>query len=115
MLTLHPTGIYKKFNSLKKVNPRLKTIIAIGGWNEGSIKYSEMASTDEGRKKFAQSVVAFLDRHGFDGLDMDWEYPTQRGGNNETDRDNFVLLLRVSANSEIYRIFQRCGRPAASH
>uniref|UniRef100_A0A4D5S3V8 chitinase n=1 Tax=Ixodes scapularis TaxID=6945 RepID=A0A4D5S3V8_IXOSC len=85
-------GMYKKFNNLKLQNPKLKTIIAIGGWNEGSIKYSKMASTSEGRAKFVKSVVDFVELHGIDGLDMDWEYPTQRGGNPE-DRDNFVKLL----------------------
>jgi chitinase len=39
-----------------------------------------MASTAEGRRQFIDSVVPFLLRYGFDGLDMDWEYPTQRGG-----------------------------------
>lgn len=86
--------MYRRFNNLKKKNPNLKTIIAIGGWNEGSTKYSEMASTAEGRQKFVQSVVEFLQRHGFDGLDMDWEYPTERGGQ-EYDQENFVLLLQV--------------------
>uniref|UniRef100_V5HBI5 chitinase n=2 Tax=Ixodes ricinus TaxID=34613 RepID=V5HBI5_IXORI len=85
-------GMYKKFNNLKLENPQLKTILAVGGWNEGSIKYSKMASTSKRRAKFVKSVVDFLELHGFDGLDMDWEYPTQRGGNPE-DRDNFIKLL----------------------
>lgn len=29
------------------------------------------------------------------GIDFDWEYPGQRGGNEETDRDNFVLVLEA--------------------
>jgi len=39
-----------------------------------------MAASPERRKGFVDSVVPFLQRYGFDGLDMDWEYPTQRGG-----------------------------------
>lgn len=35
-------GAYKRFNGLKQLNPELKTLIAIGGWNEGSEKYSEV-------------------------------------------------------------------------
>ncbi|XP_065582679.1 acidic mammalian chitinase-like isoform X2 [Artemia franciscana] len=86
-------GAYERFTGLKKINPELVTILAIGGWNEGSVKYSKMASTAEGRRQFIDSVVPFLLRYGFDGLDMDWEYPTQRGGVAE-DRDNFISLLR---------------------
>lgn len=86
-------GMYEKVNHLKATHPHLKTLLAIGGWNEGSVKYSQMASTPAGRQRFAQSVVAFLDKHGFDGLDLDWEYPAARGGVPQ-DKENFVLLLQ---------------------
>lgn len=33
-------GAYIQFNQLKARNPCLKTLLAIGGWNEGSEKYS---------------------------------------------------------------------------
>ncbi|KAK2718198.1 acidic mammalian chitinase-like isoform X2 [Artemia franciscana] len=86
-------GAYERFVALKNQNPRAKAILAIGGWNEGSVKYSYMAASPERRKGFVDSVVPFLQRYGFDGLDMDWEYPTQRGGVAE-DRENFIELLR---------------------
>lgn len=86
-------GMYEKVNQLKVAHPHLKTLLAIGGWNEGSVKYSQMASTPAGRQRFAQSVVAFLDKYGFDGLDFDWEYPAARGGVPQ-DKENFVLLLQ---------------------
>jgi len=42
-----------------------------------------MAATQVGRDFFADSVVTFVKKHNFDGLDVDWEYPTQRGGTRE--------------------------------
>jgi len=84
---------YNRFNKLKKKNPGLKTILAVGGWNEGSKKYSKMAADPQKRQTFIKSVIKRLKKHGFDGLDMDWEYPTMRGGNPE-DKVNFVTLLK---------------------
>ncbi|KFM57731.1 Chitotriosidase-1, partial [Stegodyphus mimosarum] len=86
-------GAFARFNNMKKANPELTTLIAIGGWNEGSIKYSKMASNPASRAIFVKSVVDFCLKYDFDGLDMDWEYPANRGGAEE-DKENFVLLLK---------------------
>lgn len=36
----------------------------------------KMAETEETRNAFADSALRFLAHYGFDGLDVDWEYPT---------------------------------------
>ncbi|CAG9794339.1 unnamed protein product, partial [Diatraea saccharalis] len=86
-------GGYKRLVNLKNRYPHLKVTIAIGGWNEGSLKYSKMASTRENREKFIQSVLVFLDQYKFDGLDLDWEYPARRDGRPE-DKANYVELVK---------------------
>ncbi|XP_062559638.1 acidic mammalian chitinase-like [Armigeres subalbatus] len=82
----------QRFIALKSKNPSVKLMLAIGGWNEGSTSYSNMAASSSSRKTFIDSVVNFLQTNGFDGFDIDWEYPTQRGGSAQ-DRTNFVTLL----------------------
>ena len=59
--------------ALKKYG--IKVTIAIGGWNEGSEKYSLMAKDADRRRAFVKSVVTMLREYNFDGLDLDWEYP----------------------------------------
>ncbi|KAI2507147.1 hypothetical protein MHU86_7314 [Fragilaria crotonensis] len=92
---------FKAFTDLKKTNPNLKTIIAVGGWSfndPGSgtaTRFSDTASTAVRRTNFANSCVAFCRKYNFDGVDIDWEYPgdTSRGGNSK-DKQNLVLLVQ---------------------
>ncbi|XP_068622318.1 probable chitinase 2 [Battus philenor] len=84
---------YKGIVALKSRYPHLKVTIAIGGWNEGSSKYSAMAETPENRAKFINSVLVFLNLYKFDGLDLDWEYPAKRDGR-PIDKANFVSLVK---------------------
>jgi chitinase len=52
-----------------------------------------MAASEVGRNTFADSVVAFVQKHKFDGLDLDWEYPTQRGGTPDDKVNNALSSL----------------------
>ena len=45
-----------------------------------SIFLLQMAAVSSKRSIFVQSCVDFLKKYNFDGLDMDWEYPAERGG-----------------------------------
>lgn len=87
----------KLLNSLKQTNPNLKTIISVGGWS-WSGKFSDVALTDASRTVFADSCVAFIKQYGFDGIDLDWEYPVSGGLSTNSrrpeDKQNFTLLLQ---------------------
>ncbi|MBW8348025.1 fibronectin type III domain-containing protein, partial [Bacillus sp. IITD106] len=88
---------FEDLASLKEKYPHLQTLISIGGWG-GSANFSEAAADEESRAIFAESAVDFIIKNGFDGVDLDWEYPVTGGGPgtypNPADKDNFPLLLK---------------------
>lgn len=61
--------------ALKGKNPNLKVMFSVGGWTAGGWIFSQMAQTEGSRFMFIRSAVHFLNHFGFDGLDLDWEYP----------------------------------------
>lgn len=83
--------------ALKQKNPNLKTLISIGGWT-WSGNFSDAALTDASRTVFADSCVTFIKQYGFDGVDIDWEYPVSGGLSTNVkrpeDKHNFTLLLQ---------------------
>lgn len=89
------TGLYARTVALKKKNHRLKVLLAVGGWFVGSEPFVPMISNVLNRKAWVANVVKFLRLHGFDGLDMDWEFPGVRGSPPE-DKYRFTTLMRVS-------------------
>ncbi|WP_025667327.1 glycoside hydrolase family 18 protein [Aquimarina megaterium] len=91
------TEIIKKLNNLKQVNKNLKILISVGGWS-WSKNFSDAVLTEESREKFANSAIAFMQRHQIDGIDLDWEYPGLPGDGNmhrPEDKENFTAILKL--------------------
>lgn len=81
---------------LKRLHPAVSVLLSVGGWSAGG--FSEAAATEEGRSAMARSAVCAIDEHGFDGIDLDWEYPCYGEAGiaaSPGDRRNFTLLLRA--------------------
>ncbi|CAN9115600.1 unnamed protein product [Alternaria alternata] len=97
--------LLSRFTKLKEKKPGLQTWVSVGGWSfndPGPYQqaFSNMASTAANRKSFIIKLMKFMDTYGFDGVDLDWEYPTadDRGGK-AGDSANFVLLSKDIKNA----------------
>jgi len=91
------TETLKILNGLKSVNKELKILISVGGWS-WSKNFSDAALTEQSREVFASSAVDFMQKHNIDGIDLDWEYPGQKGDNNTfrpEDKENFTAILKL--------------------
>lgn len=92
-------NLYKRVVYLKQRDPDLKVFIAIGGWafndpGPTQTTFSDLAASVPRQKVFIESLMSFMSTYGFDGVDLDWEYPVadDRAGR-EVDFDNFPEFM----------------------
>lgn len=86
----------KMIVGLKRQNPNLKVMLSVGGWGSG--RFSEMAATEENRIAFALDCRKKVEEFQLDGIDIDWEYPTQGGAGISSSPDdikNLNLLMKT--------------------
>ncbi len=62
-------------------------MLSIGGWGQAP-QYSDLALTPESRSAFARSCIQqYIAGQGFEGLDLDWEFPVHGGLNKSRPED----------------------------
>ena len=89
-------GCIRQFSLLKKKNRHLKVVLSIGGLGkDAASSFATLSASPETRATFVQSALRNLKDHGFDGLDIYWEWPTAAEARNYT-----ILLgeLRAAIN-----------------
>ncbi|KAJ3041290.1 hypothetical protein HDV00_009560 [Rhizophlyctis rosea] len=99
-------SLIPRFNGLKKSNPSLKTLWAIGGWNFNSdsstaSRFSDAVTDSGNRATLVADVIKSVVKWGFDGVDFDWEWPGVERGGRDSDPQNYVQFikeLRAAAN-----------------
>ncbi|CAN1328189.1 Class V chitinase [Linum perenne] len=61
---------------VRQKNPFVKTLLSIGGAGANSTAFALMAGNSTTRQVFINSSVSLARSYGFDGLDLDWEFPS---------------------------------------
>ncbi|EKM80957.1 hypothetical protein AGABI1DRAFT_112662 [Agaricus bisporus var. burnettii JB137-S8] len=81
-------GNFKAIYQLKKQYRHLKVLLSIGGWTYSPSIHPVVVNPTL-RAKFVESSVRLLEDYGLDGLDVDYEYPS-----NDAQARGYVDLLR---------------------
>jgi len=105
-------GTFAALRKLRREHPGLELLVSIGGWHAAP-QYSDIALTAQARRRFAASCVqVFLRAQGFDGIDIDWEFPVHGGMNRSRpqDRADATALVR-----EFRRQLDALGRVKQRH
>ena len=73
----------------------IRVCLSIGGW--GADGFSQACRSDENRAIFVQSIIDTVVKYGYDGVDLDWEYPGSGAAKIayiSKDKQNFTLLVK---------------------
>src|SRR6266545_3640955 len=101
-------GHFNQLNKFKKLYPNVKTLISIGGWAEtggylddsgrrvASGGFYTMTGSQATINTFADSVVDFVRRYGFNGADIDYEYATSANYAGNPDDFSFSNARRAT-------------------
>lgn len=84
-------AVYKEVIRLKEAAPDLLVLLSVGGANNDQ-GFREILPTLQDREEFAINSARYLQDMGFDGLDVDWEFPAWYSPFQE--RFQFQLLLK---------------------
>ncbi|EGN94371.1 glycoside hydrolase family 18 protein [Serpula lacrymans var. lacrymans S7.3] len=81
-------GCLKQLYLLKLANRNLKVLLSIGGWTYSQAGHFSFVTDATSRATFVSSAVQLIKDYGFDGIDLDFEYPS-----NSAEGQGFADLL----------------------
>ncbi|WP_404343496.1 glycosyl hydrolase family 18 protein [Pseudoalteromonas mariniglutinosa] len=117
-------GHFNLLNKYKKQYPHVKTLISVGGWAETGGYFGENGTrvnsggfytmtthadgsiNHAGIAAFAKSAVEFIEKYGFDGVDIDYEYPSSMNDSGHPDDFPISNARRAGLNAS-YQVLMK--------
>ncbi|WP_250674822.1 glycosyl hydrolase family 18 protein [Paraclostridium ghonii] len=103
-------GHFNLLQVMKKEFSDVKLLMSVGGWG-GSRGFYAMMDTDNGIDTFVESCVDFIRTYGFDGVDIDFEYPSSTSQSGNPDDFDVSEPRRSNINAR-YNIMMKKLREA---
>jgi chitinase len=91
-------GNFNQLYKLKQEHRNLKVVLSIGGWN-GRGNFAPGLSKAENRQRFCTSSLSLIADLGLDGIDIDWEYPS--------DEKEGAMLVDTAKRCRVVRMRTR--------
>jgi len=106
-------GVIPYLNTVvKKKYPHLRTVISVGGAS-GSMNWSSILKSSRLLSHAVDEVVTFCKKNGFDGIDLDWEFPADSTESNYYL--NFIMKLREAIGKDMLLTVAAAGKPKKYH
>ncbi|MBU2893442.1 chitinase C-terminal domain-containing protein [Colwellia sp. D2M02] len=119
-------GHFNLLNKYKKQYPDVKTLVSVGGWAETGGHFGENGRVADGGfytlttnadgtvneagiAAFSASAVEFIEKYGFDGIDIDYEYPSSMNDSGHPDDFTFSNARRAYLNNS-YQVLMKSLR-----
>ena len=103
--TLDMSSINQRIDKYLEVRKYgVRVVLSVQGYGANGQNFSDAASTPENRKKLADEMLKVVETYHFDGIDIDWEYPTYLTSRPVADKANYTLLMET-----IYGTFKQAN------
>ncbi|KXN88676.1 Chitinase 1 [Leucoagaricus sp. SymC.cos] len=90
-------GCLKQLYLLKQKQRNLKVLLSVGGWTYSQSGHFNFVTSASARTNFVNDAVKLIEDYGFDGIDLDFEYPAN--SDQGQGLANLVSALRTAFNS----------------
>ncbi|TFK24098.1 hypothetical protein FA15DRAFT_593009 [Coprinopsis marcescibilis] len=114
-------GCLKQLYLLKLKKRNVKVLLSIGGWTYSQSGHFNFVTNPTARSKFITDAVKLIEDYGFDGIDIDYEYPSNDAqGQGLADlvtmlRNALTKLASVNGESNPYLITAAVGAGPAGY
>ncbi|OWB64341.1 hypothetical protein B5S32_g5492 [[Candida] boidinii] len=86
-IQFYSAGLIGQLSQMREINPNIEISLSIGGAETSKI-FRKITKNSNSIQSFVDSIIILMLRYGFDGVDIDWEYPE-----NESDSKGFIKLI----------------------